>query len=307
MSSVAFAQTGNTAVTSATTVSTANPNALPLTADGYDRLLIDNRLSQTVNPNNLSTGDAIKRLFIKPDRSPSALVTSANIIIAALALLFLAITALRFIFSDGDEEVLNKAKGSFGYIILGLLIVAAALNFAFITFNIRDGNVLTDGVAADKLAAFINQIKFLMQILIAAIAAVSLIIGGYRLITSQGDEEAINKEKQFIKNFLLAAGLIAFAEVLVRGIFYARDAGGFSTDLAVGIGLNEIVGVINFLLGLVAACATFMLVLASIYYVISLGDEERAGRAKRIIISCIIGIALAISAYTVIVYFTQLR
>jgi len=192
-----------------------------------------------------------------------------------------------------------------GYILVGLLTVAAANNFAFLVFNPETANFLTGEEVSDQFVKFVNMVKVFIQWVIVGVATFSLLISGYELITRMGSEESFTKEKEFIRHFLLAAALIAFAEVAVKGVFFARDMGRFNTEQAIEIGIIEIMGLVNFMLGLIAAAATFMLILASFYYMMSFGNEDRAGRAKRIIISCIIGIVLALSAYTLVAYFTQ--
>lgn len=302
MSSVTFAQTS------------LNDNPLPLKAADYDQVLTKNRVAKLVDFKRHDTRTGVHRLFVEYQYDangnvaavqPSQLVKTANIIIGAIALLYLAVTAIKFIMARGDEEALNKNKVSFAYVILGLMVVAAALNFAFLVFNPESKNFLTGGEVSDRFVEFVDGFKVFIQWIIVAVATVSLIISGYELITRMGSEESFSKEKQFIKHFLLAAALIALTEILVKGVFYARKAGSLNTEQAVDIAIVEIMGVVNFMLGLVAAAATFMLILASFYYMMSFGEEDRANRAKRIIIACIVGIILSLSAYAIAGYFTQ--
>lgn len=309
MSSVAFAQdTPNPAPKSGeTTKTTIEKNVLPLSEDGYDRIFTKNRAAELVDYKNDDTGSAVRSLFVKADGSPSTIVIIFNIIAGAVALMFIAINAANFIVARGEEEQLNKVKTNLGYIIVGLFTIAAANLLAFSIFNVETRDFLTGNEVSDEFYDLVIQAKTFVQYIVFAVAVIALMISGYELLTRMGSEESFTKEKQFIRHFLLAAGIIAFAEVLVRGIFYARKVGGeFDSGTAVSVGITEIVGLTNFMLGLVAASATFMLVLASFYYMLSFGDEDRANRAKKIMISCVMGIIIAISAYTIIAYFTRL-
>lgn len=302
-------------------VTFAQDNTLPLGAEGYDKIFTENRAAQVLETvDYANTGDAIHRLFVKynynipndptsgvKSTEPSALIVMANIIIGAVALLYLTITGIQFIVARGEEEALNNVKKHLGYVLVGLLTVAAAETFAFVVFNPETANFLTGEEVSDKFVTFVNQVKLFIQWVIVGVATMSLLFSGYELITRMGSEESFTKEKEFLRHFLLAAALIAFAEVAVKGIFFARDMSQFNKDQAIEIGIIEIMGLVNFMLGLIAAAATFMLILASFYYMMSFGDEDRAGRAKRIIISCIIGIVLALSAYTLVSYFTQFQ
>lgn len=304
MSSVALAQ--DVAAPSQTTTTTVEKNVLPLGEDGYDRIFTKNRAAYLVDYKNDETGSAVRSLFVKADGSPSTVVIIFNIIAGAIALMFIAINAANFVIARGEEEQLSKVKTNLGYIIVGLFTIAAANLLAFSIFNVETRDFLTGNEVSDEFYDLVIQAKTFVQYIVFAVAVIALIISGYELLTRMGSEESFTKEKQFIRHFLLAAGIIAFAEVLVRGIFYARTVSGeFDSGTAVSVGITEIMGLTNFMLGLIAASATFMLVLASFYYMLSFGDEDRANRAKKIMISCVMGIVIAISAYTIIAYFTR--
>ncbi len=84
------------------------------------------------------------------------------------------------------------------------------------------------------------------------------------------------------------------AEVFVR-IFSMQDGITNSRYLAI----TEVAGLVNYMLSFIAIIATIMLIFSSLYYIISFGDEEQMGRAKRILYSNILGVVIAFSAYTI--------
>lgn len=68
---------------------------------------------------------------------------------------------------------------------------------------------------------------------------------------------------------------------------------------------GEFFGVINFLLGFVAVIAVLSIVVAGIYYVTSLGDDEAAGKAKKIIKTTLIGFLIISLAYVIVATFAR--
>ena len=110
--------------------------------------------------------------------------------------------------------------------------------------------------------------------------------------------------KDLTPYFFLAVVMILGAEILVRGVFYLpggnRDG---ITNQGVTIGIREIIGLVNTLLTITAGAALLMLIVASLYFVLSLGDEERTNCAKSIIISTIIALIVIFSAYSLVRFF----
>jgi len=61
-----------------------------------------------------------------------------------------------------------------------------------------------------------------------------------------------------------------------------------------------IIKVINFILGLVGAIAVLALIYAGVSYITALGDEQKAERAKRMILYVLIGLALIILSAAIV-------
>ncbi len=92
----------------------------------------------------------------------------------------------------------------------------------------------------------------------------------------------------------------AYAGTLQGGIDRATragEAGGLSSP-SYGVVIGRAV---LFLLGLAAVLALGVLIAGSIAYIISLGDENRVQRAKRIILYAIIGLLLTGASFTILV------
>jgi len=270
----------------------------------YGGILEDNRAVRAVNTVTGSSNfieSAVNVLFSREN------IVSINVVIGIIAILYLVFIGMKYIFSGGEEEKTKKLNTQIGYVLLGLFTVSVAHLLAFVYINPDvqvNQSFLTNADIISDIEAKAMQIKKFIQILIGGIALISILMTGYQLITSQGKEEAIDKEKAVIVNFIIASILILAAEILVRGVFFFQGANRSElSNQAAVIGVKELVGLTNTLLTLVASLAVFMLILASFYYMISMGDEERTGRAKRIIISTLIALIICFSAYTLVRFF----
>ncbi len=284
-------------------VEAQNTLALP-NYGSYGGILEDNRAVRAVNTVTGSSNfieSAVNVLFSREN------IVSVNVVIGIIAILYLVIIGIKYILSDGEEEKIKKINTQIAFVIVGLFTVSIAHLLAFVYIN-PDINVnpsfLTNENIISDFEAKLMQVKKFIQIFIGGVALLSILMTGYQLITSQGKEEAIDKEKTVVVHFIFASVLIIAAEILVRGVFFFQGANRSElSNQAAVIGVREIIGLTNTLLTLVASLATFMLILASLYYMLSMGDEERANRAKRIIFASIIGLVICFSAYTLIRFF----
>ncbi len=287
-------------------------NQLPLSQGNYDPIIKNNVVNQILDTGVelkdktqiTATQDIVRTIFTREyidaqGHKRNGLLGKINIIVGGLAILWLVFIAARFIFSNGKEESLTKLKTNISYLILGLAIVSLA---EFISYWIFDptGEIantsLQGGEAGTLLYQKFLQVKLFIQILVAGVMLILLGISGYKLIMSDGEEEKIKEEKQFLKTFVVGGFLILLSEAITK-VISNKNPEQASTQ-----GMNEAIGFFNYILSYVAVAAVFMLILSSIYYVTSLGNEESMTRAKKIIFSCVIGIVACISSYAIVTF-----
>lgn len=155
--------------------------------------------------------------------------------------------------------------------------------------------LLYSDTVVDSLADKVDQIVDYVKIVITGVMLVYLGLSGYSLITSgDGGEEKLEDEKKFLKTFFLGAALILLAESITRVFSNRHPQDGIFK------GTNEILGLINYALTFLGGAAFVMLILASFYFVTSFGNEEQMGRAKKLIMGCVLGIVVAISSYVLV-------
>ncbi len=290
------------------TVSAVNENMLPLSVEHYDSIMTTNNVILPYIDSN--DGESEASLIDIFRGSHSGIIWRINIVLGAIAILFLVILGLKFVVSQGDEDHMTKYKTQFGWIVMGLAIISVA---EFVAFELLDPStgkeILTDPTFFTAFYDKINQIKLFIEIVVVGVVLIKMLMSGYDLMVRSEQDEAISKEKTFFQSFLFGTILILLAEIIARVLSGSKkETFGSGVDLTT-VGTNvaegsktmisEVVGIINFSLSFIAVMSVIMLILASIYYVLSFGDSDQMGRAKRIVISCAVGAIIAVSAFTI--------
>ncbi len=199
--------------------------------------------------------------------------------------------------------------------IVGLAIISVAEFMAFGIFDPVADDILGDAYYTEEFTNKVHQIKLFIQILIGGVMLIKMMMSGYDLVTGSESDESIQQEKGFLKSFFLGTGLILMAEVLTRilsatlgdptgtaliNVGGAGESDGAATAAAAERGISEIVGIVNFSLTFVGIVAVLMLILSSLYYVISFGSDDQMGRAKKMIFSSLFGIVVIVSSFVLI-------
>lgn len=290
----------NMAVTSALTPAPA-PSAIPSPLEYLKSIGKDTKL-----PNYVDTG-------IHPDaaaetKSGVATVTSPiyfaldlfRYLISTIAFIYIIVNAIKLISTTSEEEA-GKVKDGLIMAVLGFIIIQVADIAVKKAFFGEQGEAFQD-VATTKLyaAETVNQIRGIIgffEYFLGAAAVLVLVIRGFTLITSAGNEEEIGKAR---KQVLYAmAGLIAvgLSEVVVRGfIFPANGSQLPSTQM----GMHIIVSVTNFLVGFIAIASFIMLFYGGYSYVVSGGNEEVKEKVKKIIFGAVMALILSMGAFAAV-------
>ncbi|GEM_PF-695458 len=302
-------------------------NRIPILGDQfYDPIMTHNILSEQIDvvakkidedPDTPGMQHFVEQITVE-----SRLITRFNITLGAIGLIFLVVLGTKFIYSLGEADKLKKYKQEFGWIAMGLVVISAAQFIGFSLFNpVKEiiGGANETGDFVQNLAAKSEQIVQFFFYLAAGVMLINGVMSGYDLIIGSEDEQTIEKEVNFVKSYLTAMILIVMGETIVRLLTFRRpDSNAYlvepGTDLlgespnidttsVIQYAINEIMGLANFVLTFIGVASLVMLVMASLYYVTSFGNEEQTTRAKNIILGCILGIILGFSSFTISSFF----
>lgn len=223
-------------------------------------------------------------------------------LLGGVAVLYFMFAGFKLVTSEAkvDEES-EKQKQNMKYIIYGLILVIIADELVTKVFFGEYGECLASASNAKECAkGGSTLIKGLYSFVFAIIATLSvfvLVLSGFRLATSAGEEETIKKQKTGITMAILGILIAGIAEFAIKGIIFP-DGGQKGIDIAKAQKL--VANFTNFISAFIGAAAFAMLFYGGYLYIVSAGNDEQTGKAKKIILGAIIGIIIAIAAYGIV-------
>ncbi|MBT3349013.1 hypothetical protein HN954_03245 [bacterium] len=271
---------------------------LPLTTRNYDSIYTDKNLIMQAG-GNFSGGGKDSTSWFREMFSwkNGQLLRTINRILGGIGIIYFLILGLKFIFSQGSDEKISNYKEQFGWIVVGLVVISLAEFIGFQVLDPTQRDIISgtgNNSATQNFYEKTKQVVRFFEYIVGGFMLINGLMSGYNLIMHGPKEESVSQEKKFLQSFLVGSIFILMAEVFVR-IFSLQDGLTNARYLAI----TEIAGLVNYMLSFIAIIATIMLIFSSLYYIISFGDEEQMGRAKRILYSNILGVVIAFSAYTI--------
>jgi len=186
--------------------------------------------------------------------------------------------------SGGNEQRSSRAKNIILYAILGLCIGLMAWVITTIVLVLQAGDSATAGAAVNDIVwTFINAISFFF----IGLAVLAITVGGVMYILSGGDERRSSTAKNIIIYAILGLVIAGLANVIAQEV---EDVvtGGNPIETR-----NLITNISNFFVGFIAILSALVVVVGGVMYVMSLGDEQRTSRAKRIVLFAIVGLLIS--------------
>jgi hypothetical protein len=225
----------------------------------------------------------------------SKIINYARYIMAAVAVLLGIIYALQMVLSRGADESYDKAKRGLLYCVIGLVIVALSSDFAKILDLTGGGLLGGPDVVLNRTRVFDDAIRILItfiKYIIGAVAVLMLIKSAAKLIIMGGNDEETGKEKKNIGYISIGLVLLIFVDSLIRKVFYKMDNPYENATIDVAQGVKEVIGFTNLLVTFVGGFAILMLVIGAVMYVGSFGNDETQTKAKKLMITSLIGIVV---------------
>ncbi len=218
-------------------------------------------------------------------------------IVGAVALIMGVLYGLRLVISRGQEETIKQQRQNFLYALLGFIILIVSENVASIfnpEFSTNDQLVDFDA-ARDQLRDIVDYIKWLLGSVIVFMFAISSV----RMITAQGEEEEISKQKKNMTFSFIGMLVILLANNIVNAVYIINEpseVSAASPDVAVG----EITSLVRLLLVFLGPIAIAFTIYAGFLYLTALDNEERANKGRRMIVYGVVAIALVYGAFAIV-------
>lgn len=230
-------------------------------------------------------------------------------ILGTIAILYITIGGIKLIIAGKDiDEVSERQKDHLKYILYGLFLAILADTLIQQVFFGEYGECVASTTnaqaCAEEGARQLRGVYNFMEFFIGTVAVLIVVLSGFRLATSGGDEEAIKKQKKHIAVAIVGILLVAVSEFIIKDIFFP-EAGTRPIDVSRGRLL--VYQIINFISSFVVTLSILFLIYGGYKYVVSTGNEEETGKAKKIIIGAVIGILIAAGAFGIVRTVTSVK
>jgi threonine/homoserine/homoserine lactone efflux protein len=250
------------------------------------------------------------------------IVDTFRLIIGSIAVLWLVYSGLRMVTAGADEDQTTKAKKGVTWSIISLALILISkpmiLNVFYGGGSITAGEALADRESIQQsisagsriILAVLGWVKTIM----VTVAMFYLIFSGWKMIQAFGNQEEVSSQKTVLT--WIGVGLILFSinEVLINEVLYnvafnnldLGEEGVSAESLKVVFkqdparGIREVVGIIKFLLRLIAIIAFVVLVYGGGRFIFAFGDEEQVNSGKTAMKGAIIGIIVILISYSLV-------
>lgn len=190
------------------------------------------------------------------------------------------------------------------------LIFSFIYLFSFqITSAICDSNstALCNPTGAGTIQIFIENIFTFLGAIIGVITISMVVYSGFRMIISQGNEEAVTKAKASLQWSLTGFVLVimAFAIISAIGQFLGAKpvdvtGGGIESPIISQNFVSFANTVLRSFLGLAGTVAILFIIINGFRYMTAQGNEEQVGAARKGLQWSVIGLVIILLAYVIV-------
>ena len=215
---------------------------------------------------------------------------------AGVALMFGILYASALVFARGNEDAIGKQKKNFLWAFMGfvILMVAGGVSDIFNPEKATSSALIDFQAGRDQLRLIADYLKWMLGSIIVLLMTVS----GIRMITASGNEETIKKQKTNLVWSGIGMLVILLASNLVNAIYVVR--GDVAAPAATTTAATEIGNVIRLILVFLGPVAVLFTLYAGFFYLTALENEDRAKKARAMIVAGVTGIVIIYAAYALV-------
>jgi len=218
-------------------------------------------------------------------------------IVGGIALIMGVLYGVKLVISRGQEDVISKQRANFLYSLLGFIILIISENVAQI-FNPEKATiaqVIDFNAARDQLREVVDYMKWLL----GSIAVLMSTISAIRLITAQGEDEEVTKQKRNLTWSFMGLLVVLLAGNIVNAIYVIKGPAE-TAAAAPKTAILELTGIIRLILVFLGPMAIAFTIYAGYMYLTALDNEERANKGKRMITAGVVAIVMIYGAYALV-------
>lgn len=237
------------------------------------------------------------------------IVDNVRFIIGAVAVVIIIVSGVKLITGGGNEETYTKETTNIVYAVIGLFFVGLAGELAAI-LDVDKGGFLKDpNVMIQKSRLFSRTVEIIItfiKYIIGGVAVLMIVRNGMRLVIMGGNDEEVSKDQKNIFYGLLGLVVIMLSSPIINNVFFKIDmnkypglAGPQPAPDPVAL-VKEIAGMTDLVAAIAGPFALLSLVVGGLMYTLSAGEEEKIGKAKKIITWSAIGLILIYGAFAIV-------
>ncbi len=233
-------------------------------------------------------------------------------IIGSIAILFITISGIKLGLMGSNEEEAGKQKKNLYWGLIGLVLIMMAGPLAEI-LDMQDGGLLSDEYEIGYRARlFDNQVHIVItfiKYIAGSVAVLFIIRSGAKLVLAGESDEVLNAEKKNLMMGVFALFIIMLSHTVVKEVLFKMDYENaeYSTygqqavvEFDAARGVEEIVGITNFVVTWAAPFAIFALIIGAIMYLTAFGEQEKMDKAKKIVTNSIIALLIIYGSFAIV-------
>lgn len=232
-----------------------------------------------------------------------------KILTVVVGILFITIMGYTLVTSGSNEEDVTKAKKGIIFTIIAFIMISLSQNIAKV-FDMTDGSILgSPQEILNRVHIFDKQTEIFVtfvKYVIGTYAVLQIVRHGAKMITAGANDEEMTKRKKAIMFNAAGLLLIYFGDIAINKVFYKVDKSVYSgisgvhpsTDAKAGV--EQIVGITNFIVSFVGPIGVLMLIVGAIMYATAGGQDEQLQKAKRVLITSGIGLVIIFGAFAIV-------
>ncbi len=233
-------------------------------------------------------------------------------VIFIFATIIMFVLVFRLLFAENSEEEAGKFKS--GIIWIAVWIVIMQISFVF--YRVMFDQWADGWTAYDLSKAILEPFTNLLMMGASFVFIAVAIYAFYKIVTANGDDEAVSKGKMTIVYGLIGFVVIKLADVLVRSTYGVNECKWRLSGNLLHLNpqwcieapkLEWAMGIITTLINWLNGFLWIIIVLLIIYawfLVLTWGwDEEKTSKAKNIIFYAFIWLLVLIMSYLLLTFF----
>jgi len=208
--------------------------------------------------------------------------------INVIAVVTIVISGILSVIAQDENRIASTRKVVIGALTAIVLVngSAAIASSLFAEFNYLNGG--GPGLGSPILVAEIFGLISWIEQPVMILALLTIVISGIRTLVSFGGDQGLTQLRNTVASVIFGIILIIIKFVVSDVVVYSRTA-----DALNQIGINLTVQVLMFM-GLIAVV---VIVIAGIYMIVNVGNEEQYTRAKNLLFRVVIGlVVIAVAA-----------